>query len=95
VKSVHAKNTLSYNEAIELAKKNGAQMVDFKFTDLYGTWHHLQTHINELHESIFKDGIAFDGSSLRGWQPIHQSDMVLIPDPGSAKMVNIKIFLLI
>jgi glutamine synthetase len=57
------------------------QMVDFRFTDLPGTWQHFSMPARELDEELFEEGIGFDGSSIRGFQEIHESDMILIPDP--------------
>jgi len=73
-------------EALKLAEKNGAKMVDFKFIDLLGIWQHTTMPIGKLEVGTFKDGYFFDGSSIRGWQPIHASDMIFIPDPNSAVM---------
>ncbi len=72
--------------AIELGKKNGAVMVDLKFIDLPGKWQHTTVPFELLEESSFEDGVGFDGSSIRGFQPINQSDMLLIPDPETAVM---------
>jgi glutamine synthetase len=72
--------------AIELGKKNGAVMVDLKFIDLPGKWQHTTIPIEALDESSFEDGVGFDGSSIRGFQPINQSDMLLIPDAATAVM---------
>ena len=66
---------------LEFAKKNKVQVVDLKFCDLVGTWQHFSMPIEELNEAVFKDGAGFDGSSIRGWQAIHNSDMLVIPDP--------------
>ena len=74
------------SEVIALAKENGAKMLDFKFLDLPGMWQHFGTPADHLTESLFEDGLGFDGSSLRGWQPIHASDMLVIPDPSTARM---------
>jgi len=71
---------------LEFAKKNGAVMVDLKFMDLPGLWQHFTVPISQLKEDNFEEGFGFDGSSLRGWQPIHASDMLVIPDPASVKM---------
>ena len=60
------------------------QIVDIRFTDLLGTWQHFSTPARELTEELFEDGIGFDGSSIRGFQQIHESDMILIPDPDTA-----------
>ncbi|MBN1607846.1 MAG: type I glutamate--ammonia ligase [Polyangiaceae bacterium] len=73
-------------EAIELGKKNNAVMVDLKFIDLVGKWQHTSVLAERLEESTFEDGFGFDGSSIRGFQPINQSDMLLIPDPDTAVM---------
>jgi glutamine synthetase len=71
-------------EVLKLAEKNGAKMVDFKFVDLLGIWQHTTMPIGKLEVDTFKDGYFFDGSSIRGWQPIHASDMIFIPDPNTA-----------
>lgn len=73
-------------EVIEFAKKHGAVMADFKFTDFIGTWQHLSVHIAQLTEDSFAEGFGFDGSSIRGWQPINASDMTLMPDASTAVM---------
>ena len=59
-------------------------MVDLRFVDLPGTWQHFSMPSRELSEDIFEEGIGFDGSSIRGFQMIHESDMLLIPDPTTA-----------
>jgi len=71
---------------LEFAKKNQAVMVDLKFMDLPGLWQHFSVPISQLGEGSFEEGFGFDGSSIRGWQPIHASDMLVIPDPNTAKM---------
>jgi glutamine synthetase len=68
----------------ELAKAHDATMVDLKFTDLPGTWQHMGMSLPTLEEDSFSDGIGFDGSSIRGFQEIYESDMLLMPDPASA-----------
>jgi glutamine synthetase len=73
-------------EVLEYAKKNGVQMVDFKFCDLPGTWQHFTTPVSELEEPIFEEGLGFDGSSIRGWKAINESDMLVVPDPTTAVM---------
>jgi len=60
------------------------QMVDLRFTDLLGQWHHFSVPASELADGIFDEGIGFDGSSIRGFQEIHESDMILVPDPTTA-----------
>ncbi len=71
-------------QVLEFAKKNNVVMVDLKFTDWPGLWQHFSVPIHELEESTFEDGLGFDGSSIRGWQAIHASDMLVIPDPSTA-----------
>jgi len=68
------------------AIKMGAdvKMVDLRFTDLFGTWQHFTLPAHELTEELFEEGIGFDGSSIRGFQSIEESDMVLLPDPATA-----------
>ena len=71
-------------EAIAWAGQTQAQMVDLKFTDLLGTWQHMTLPVTAFDESAFDDGLGFDGSSIRGWQGISESDMLLMPDASSA-----------
>ena len=61
-------------------------MVDFKFVDVPGTWQHFSVPLRELTEETFVEGKAFDGSSVRGFQTINESDMLIIPDPNTAIM---------
>ena len=68
-------------EVLEYAAKNGVKMLDVRFTDVPGLWHHVSYPIHELDESSFEDGFGMDGSSIRGWAAIHESDMLLVPDP--------------
>ena len=71
---------------IQMAKEKGTQFVDFKFVDLPGIWQHFAIPINELTEEVFSEGLGFDGSSIRGWKAINESDMLVIPDPATAFM---------
>ena len=71
-------------EVLDLAKSSGVQMVDFKFTDLPGMMQHFSIPVGHLTEDLFEDGLGFDGSSIRGFQQIHESDMLLFPDPSTA-----------
>jgi len=73
-------------DVLDMAKENGSKIVDLRFMDYPGLWQHFSVPIRELDESSFEDGFGFDGSSIRGWQPIHASDMLVIPDPETAKM---------
>jgi glutamine synthetase len=73
-------------DVLKMAKEKGAKIVDLRFIDLPGLWQHFSIPISELSEGIFEDGLGFDGSSIRGFQTIDESDMLLIPDPSSAQM---------
>ncbi len=72
----------SVAEVVKLREE--VDMVDLRFTDLFGQWHHFSTPSRELSEDMFEEGLGFDGSSIRGFQSINESDMILIPDPNSA-----------
>src|SRR5437879_4493748 len=74
----------SPREVIERAKAEGVEVVDVRFIDLPGTWQHFSLPLGELEEDSFTGGLGFDGSSIRGFQSIDESDMLLIPDPDSA-----------
>jgi glutamine synthetase len=65
---------------LEYVKKHAIQMLDLRFTDLPGLWHHISYPISQLTEASFEDGFGMDGSSIRGWAAIHESDMLLVPD---------------
>jgi glutamine synthetase len=65
---------------LDFVKKNDIKLLDLRFTDLPGLWHHVSFPIAQLEESSFEDGFGMDGSSIRGWAAIHESDMLLIPD---------------
>ena len=71
-------------DVIRLAKDSGVQVIDVRFTDLPGTWQHFSIPVGELSEDMFEEGLGFDGSSIRGFQAINESDMLLLPDPASA-----------
>ena len=75
---------MNVREALEFAKKNKVQVVDLKFVDLIGTWQHFTIPLGELTETLFKDGSGLDGSSIRGWKAINNSDMLVVPDPATA-----------
>lgn len=75
---------MNVREVLDFAKKNKVQVVDMKFVDLIGTWQHFTIPVSELTEGLFKDGSGLDGSSIRGWKAINNSDMLLVPDPTTA-----------
>src|SRR5438128_4943991 len=73
-------------DVLGLAQDKKAVMVDLKFMDFMGLWQHFSVPISELTESVFEEGLGFDGSSIRGWMPIHASDMLVVPDADTAVM---------
>ncbi|MEK6684244.1 MAG: type I glutamate--ammonia ligase, partial [Nitrospirota bacterium] len=75
---------MNVKEVLEFAKKNKVEVVDLKFVDFPGTWQHFTIPVEEMTEALFKEGSGFDGSSIRGWQAINNSDMLVIPDPSTA-----------
>ena len=77
---------MAAKDVLDLVKKNKVEIVDFKFIDVPGLWQHFSIPAAELTADLFEDGIGFDGSSIRGFQSINESDMLLIPDPDSAMM---------
>src|SRR5436305_392481 len=73
-------------DVLQFARERDVKMVDFKFVDVPGTWQHFSVPIRELEENTFIEGKPFDGSSIRGFQTIDESDMLIIPDPDTAIM---------
>ncbi len=73
-------------EVLDYAKTNEARQLDLRFTDIPSLQHHVSYPIGELDESSFEEGYGMDGSSIRGWAAINESDMLLIPDPTTAFM---------
>ncbi len=76
--------TSSVQDVLSLISENDVRMIDFRFVDLFGVWHHFSLSSKELSENMFEEGLGFDGSSIRGFQTIDESDMILIPDPSTA-----------
>jgi glutamine synthetase len=79
-------HNMTPKDVITFAKENNVVMVDFKFIDFPGIWQHFSVPIEELEEGTFEDGVGFDGSSIRGWQAINASDMLIVPDPKTAML---------
>jgi glutamine synthetase len=71
-------------DVFKLIKAEGVTMVDFKFMDLPGQWQHFSVPVKQLEEDSFEDGYGFDGSSIRGWKAINESDMLIVPDATTA-----------
>jgi glutamine synthetase len=74
----------SPQDVIKMAKDHNLKILDLKFMDFPGLWQHFSVPISALDEDAFKDGFGFDGSSIRGWQAINESDMLVVPDPDTA-----------
>ena len=71
-------------EVLQMIRDNDVQIVDLRFIDLPGIWQHCSYHISMIDEETFTDGMPFDGSSIRGWKTINESDMLKVPDPKTA-----------
>ncbi|MXZ08200.1 MAG: glutamine synthetase, partial [Gemmatimonadetes bacterium] len=71
-------------DVLAMIADQGIRVVDFRFTDFPGHWQHFTVMASEIEEETFEDGLGFDGSSIRGWQAINESDMLVIPDPATA-----------
>src|SRR6202030_4462158 len=71
-------------DVMSLIKDKGVQAVDVRFVDLPGLWQHFTLSAREFSKDAFEEGLGFDGSSIRGFQEIQESDMLLMPDPNTA-----------
>jgi len=71
-------------EVLALCRERGVKAVDLRFMDFPGLWQHFTIPIEALTEEVFEEGVGFDGSSIRGWQAINESDMLVIPEPDTA-----------
>lgn len=72
---------MTSNEVVKKIEEEGIQIVDLKFVDFLGVWQHFSVPAHVIEEKVFEEGLGFDGSSIRGWQAIDESDMLVIPDP--------------
>jgi glutamine synthetase len=77
---------VSVKEFFEYAKEVGAEFLDLKFVDMLGSWQHCTYPMSEISEDVFTEGLGFDGSSIRGWQNISQSDMVAVLDSNTVAL---------
>lgn len=73
-------------EVLALCREKDVKAVDLRFMDFPGLWQHFTIPVNKLEEDLFEDGVGFDGSSIRGWQGIHESDMLVVPQADTAVM---------
>jgi glutamine synthetase len=71
-------------EVLKLCREKDIESVDIRFTDLLGSWQHFTIPVSKLTDEVFENGLGFDGSSIRGWQPIDHSDMLVVPQPETA-----------
>lgn len=71
-------------DVVDLVKKEGIKFIDYRFMDFPGMQQHFTVPAQDLEEDTFEDGLGFDGSSIRGWQAINESDMLVMPDPATA-----------
>ncbi|VEP13519.1 glutamine synthetase [Hyella patelloides LEGE 07179] len=71
-------------EVLNMIQDENIELIDLKFVDLFGIWQHCTFHRSLIDEDAFTDGVAFDGSSIRGWKAINASDMAMVPDPKTA-----------
>src|SRR5918996_4108615 len=78
--SVRKSTSSDVQRVLELIREKKIQVVDVKFCDLPGTWHHFSIPASTLDDAMIREGLGFDGSSIRGFQAINESDMLLLPD---------------
>ncbi len=71
-------------DVLKMIRDNNIQIIDLKFIDMPGIWQHCSFYFDQIDESSFVDGVPFDGSSIRGWKAINESDMSMVPDPNTA-----------
>lgn len=74
------------NELVRQVADERIEFIDYRFIDIQGTWHHFSVPASQFHESVFTEGVGFDGSSIRTWKEIHESDMLIYPDPTTARI---------
>ncbi|HEY2838122.1 MAG TPA: type I glutamate--ammonia ligase [Pirellulales bacterium] len=77
-------NNMTPKEVLAMCRENDVKAVDLRFMDFPGIWQHFTIPVNKLTEDVFEDGLGFDGSSIRGWQAINESDMLLTPQSETA-----------
>jgi len=77
---------MSPQDVLAMCRERDVKAVDMRFMDFPGLWQHFTIPVDKLEEEVFEDGLGFDGSSIRGWQAINESDMLLVPQPETAFM---------
>lgn len=73
-------------EVLALCREKNVKSIDMRFMDFPGLWQHFTIPVDKLTEDVFEDGLGFDGSSIRGWQAINESDMLIVPQPETATL---------
>ena len=73
-------------EVLALCREKDVKAVDLRFMDFPGLWQHFTIPVGSLDEDVFEDGLGFDGSSIRAWQAINESDMLEVPQPETASL---------
>ena len=73
-------------EVLALCRERDVKAVDLRFMDFPGIWQHFTIPVDKLTEDVFEEGLGFDGSSIRGWQAINESDMLVVPQPETAAL---------
>lgn len=73
-------------DLIKRVAEENIEFVDYRFIDIQGTWHHFSTPVSQFSDSVFNEGVGFDGSSIPAWKEIHESDMLIVPDPTTARI---------
>jgi len=71
-------------EVLAMCREKEVKAIDLRFVDFLGSWQHYTIPVGKLEEDVFEDGLGFDGSSIRGWQAVNESDMLLVPVPSTA-----------
>ncbi len=79
-------NLKTAKDVLDFIKKEGVKIVDLRFMDYPGMWQHASYPVSAIDEGTFTDGLGFDGSSIRGWQAINESDMLIVPIPETARL---------
>ncbi|MBS1492690.1 MAG: type I glutamate--ammonia ligase [Bacteroidetes bacterium] len=82
----HKEKLAKIGDVFKLIKDKDIKMIDFRFTDMVGGWQHFSVPTHRLTEESFYEGFGFDGSSIRGWKQINESDMLVMPDPTTAQV---------
>jgi len=89
---VKTQSATSIQSVLVFLKENEIQIVDIRFTDMYGIWHHMSFPTPQIDENFLKEGFCVDGSSIKGWSPINDSDLLVVPDVAKENPIRIDPF---